>query len=128
MGKQGRATADTTATLCYYNEGRHGANGDCARGLAVPVTQGGGGCVGVLVRCLSAPLRGEVGVTQGLYVARLSHGRGKKTRQRKLTLIGQCFRFKMGNVYYIQYRSSSATGGYCIIALPVAPTNSELGF
>ena len=75
MGKQGRATADATATLRYYNEGRHGANGDCARGLAVPVTQGGGGYVGMLVRCLSAPLRGKAEVTQGLYVAHLSSWR-----------------------------------------------------
>jgi hypothetical protein len=36
-----------------------------------------GCCVGVLVRCLSAPLRGEVEVinTQGLNVARLSSWR-----------------------------------------------------
>ena len=43
--------------------------------LAVPVTCGGGGCVGVLVRGLSAPLRGEVEVTQRLYVAHLSSWR-----------------------------------------------------
>jgi hypothetical protein len=33
--------------------------------------QGGGGCVAVLVRWLSAPLQGEVEVTQRLYVAHL---------------------------------------------------------
>jgi hypothetical protein len=38
----------------------------------MPVTQGGGGCVGVLVRCLLAPLRGIAEVTQTLHVARLS--------------------------------------------------------
>jgi hypothetical protein len=61
--------------LCHYNEGQCGANGDRARGLAVPVTQGGSGCVGAFVRRLSVPLRGEVGAIQGLCVAHLSSWR-----------------------------------------------------
>jgi hypothetical protein len=52
-GDRKRTTADTAAMPCYSNKGLCGANVDCARRLAVPVTKGGGGCVGVYVKCLS---------------------------------------------------------------------------
>jgi hypothetical protein len=40
--RNGQVRADTTAMPCYSNsnKGLCGANGDCARRLAVPVTQG----------------------------------------------------------------------------------------